>query len=140
MSEINCYGNEQVFGQVLPNWALVRLVDAIGEFKVGNFVMKEGSWGLTYCNDPSFVFDLDPQIDFTIKDPEGDPPTEGYWDTHEHYCERLQGNVEDGYRLVASCIEAGWNPKEGGLAAWLCDRMRKHLDGCNWQPELIYER
>lgn len=133
MSEINCWGNEHYFGEVFSGWALVRLVDAFGSFNVGQFEMKSGSWGLTFLNDPSFVFDLDPELEI----PEDDYYPDKYWNMLDHYTKRLSGDVEDGYRLIQSCIESGYDFREGGLSCWISHRMRLKLEACKWVPEII---
>lgn len=141
MSEINCFGDEEVYGEVIPHWYLVRLVNKIDRpYMVGHFEMKEGSWGLTYVNDPSFIFDLVP-----MKDPGDDLPDDmifakDYLDALDHYEDRLQGVVRDGYRLMNCCIEAGFDFEEGGFACWLMDRMAKFLEEKEWKPERVYRR
>lgn len=51
MSEINCFGTEEYYGEVIPGWGLVRLVSMRTKNTYMTnpmFSMKEGSWGLTY--------------------------------------------------------------------------------------------
>ena len=41
MSEINCCGDEIVYGEVVEHWCLVQLKNVVGEYKVNDNVMKE---------------------------------------------------------------------------------------------------
>jgi hypothetical protein len=130
MSEINSCGKEEVYGYVLPGWYLCRLVEATYTFRVNQFVsMNNNDWGLTTSNDPSFVFSMNP-IEVT-------EDTEDYT-TLNHYRNRLIGDAESCHQLVNACIEAGYDINEGGLAAWLCNRMWKHLEIRGWKPYTVY--
>ena len=130
MSEIDCFGTSLSIGEVLPSWHLVQMIGTKPEnpdYLVNGFVMKEGDYGLTFCNDPSFVFSMPP-----LPDPPEDCSDEewqAYLPTLKHYQERLRGaTAEDSYQLVNSCIKAGFDLEEGGLACWLADRMYKTLE------------
>lgn len=94
--------------------------------------MKEGSWGLTYCNDPDFVFDLNPMPDF----PDDIPKVpKGYWKMLRHYNSRLKADVYPFYKLVKAVIEQGWDESEGGLTCYIANRMFEFLEECNWKPQ-----
>lgn len=50
MSEINCFGDEIIYGHVVPGWSLVRLINinvTPNEYKVNGDLMGEGHIGLT---------------------------------------------------------------------------------------------
>lgn len=129
MSDINCCGKEEMYGEVVPGWMLVRLIESTQGLEVGQFVMGEGSWGLTWCSDPSFVFDLPPCLD---------DDTDHSVMVAQHYEQRLTGRVFDGYLLGKACVEAGWNEMECGLGYWLADRMYKHLEAMKWEPLRVW--
>lgn len=131
MSEINCHGDEVVYSKVIPGWYLVQLVNipsTITEpYKVNSFVMGEGDFGLTHCNDPDFVFSMPPL-------PEPDESTSSnfspekklFYKTLDHYIKRLYSSVNVSYDLVQACIEAGYNPKDDGIVAyWLLPKIYK---------------
>jgi hypothetical protein len=139
MSEINCFGDEIIYPEVVPGWHLVQLVNLIVnnpnvnvidrnvKYYVNGFEMGEGDFGLTNCNDPDFVFDMPP-----LPEPlESDESTKEFskkeklfYETLDHYIERLTSSVDIGYRLTTACIKAGYNPEEDGfVATWLIPRM-----------------
>jgi hypothetical protein len=140
MSEINCHGDEVVYSKVIPGWYLVQLVNlAINrkdlnivnkdyKFYVNGFVMGEGDFGLTNCNDPDFVFSMPPQLEpeiseFFKKHKVFSYQENLYYKTLDHYHERLCCDVPTGYRFYNNCIEAGYNPKEESLASWLMPKI-----------------
>lgn len=141
MSEINCHGDEVVYSEVVPGWSLVQLVNLTVnrkdlnivnrdyKFYVNSFVMGEGDFGLTHCNDPDFVFSLPPMLEPKMEDSSGNITEE--WLTWKknvlnHYSERLLGSVDVCYKLMSDCIEAGYNLKEdGSLVWWLLPKMYK---------------
>lgn len=132
MSEINCHGDEVVYSKVIPGWYLVQLVNipsTITEpYKVNGFVMEEGDFGLTYCNDPDFVFSMPPQLKPEISESFKKHRVFSYqenlyYETLNHYYERLCCDVPTGYRFYNDCIEAGYNPKKESLASWLLPKI-----------------
>jgi hypothetical protein len=129
MSEINCFGNEVVYSEVIPNWSLVQLVNIINrEFTVNEFVMGEGDFGLTQCNDPDFVFSMPPMLKPSKSEYFDTPEKKLYYKTRQHYYERLYGSVDTAYKLVSDCVKAGYNPTEDGiLADWLLPKMYESL-------------
>lgn len=134
MSEINCHGDEVVYSEVIPGWYLVQLVnipEGIEPFTVNGFVMGEGDFGLTNCNDPDFVFSMPP-----LPEPvESDESTSGwsaeeklFYETLEHYQDRMYGFANTCYALTKACIEAGYNPDiDGHVASWLLPKMYESL-------------
>jgi hypothetical protein len=122
MSRINCYGDEENYGEVLPGVFLVHLVNMVAVDPEGEY--EEGCWGLTFCNDPAFVFYEDPLL-------------EG---TEQHYQEQLIGQVYDCYRLWNVCLESGYNPEVDGycLGYWLREQIAKYLHD-NPNPVVVYK-
>lgn len=144
MSEINCHGDEVIYGDVIPEWYLVQLVnlavnnydlpivDRTVQLVVSGNVMGEGNFGLVCTNNPIFVFSMPPRLK---------PPTseefkrtnrfsedeELYYKTLEHYTSRLCCSVDKGYDFYVDCLEAGYNPREhnhlDGLAEWLMPKI-----------------
>lgn len=128
MSEINCHGDEVVYSEVVPGWCLVQLVNipsGIGPFTVNEFVMGEGDFGLTNCNDPDFVFSMPPKLEPEIWYDNFSYKENLYYKTLDHYHERLCCSVDTGYKLYTDCLEAGYNPKEESLASWLLPKIYK---------------
>lgn len=125
MSEINCHGDEVIYSEVIPGWSLVQLVNlAVNrkdlnivnkdyKFYVNGFVMGEGDFGLTNCNDPDFIFSMPPMLE-----PEMEDENEEWLTILNHYSERLTGDVDVCYRLMSACIEAGYNTKKDGSLVW----------------------
>jgi hypothetical protein len=128
MSEINCWGDEEHYGEVVPGYYLVRLVNVVAPDP--DEVYLEDMWGLTYCNDPDFFFHLSPCR-------EEDP---AYEEVVEHYGDRLYGDIQPCYRLWKACLQGGYRPKKHGyrLAFWLVERTARYLEKVNWLPELVY--
>lgn len=148
MSEINGFGDEENYGEVFPGWYLVRLTNKVTKtpYIVNGHEMKEGSWGLTWENDPSFVFDLDPMTDF---DEEADADIinaaknyselfpKGYLKMFNHYNSRLKANISISYLLVKAAIEQGWDEEDGGVNYYIVNQMFKFLEECNWTPKRV---
>ena len=135
MSRINIFGDEQYFGEVLPGYHLIRLVNTKPD---PEGLYKEGMWGLTYCNDPDFMFYQDPIEDPSLIDDEIECDNEDLiTETAEHYSERLWGDIQSCNRLWQSCLQAGYNPEVHGynLAYWLMDHMAKFLNEVDWKPD-----
>ena len=130
MSEIDCFGTPLSIGEVVPGWHLVQLLETKPEnpnYLVNSFVMREGDFGLTFCNDPSFVFSMPPMAE--ASDDCSDEDWQAYLPTLMHYRERLNGAYAlVSYKLVDSCVKAGFDPNKAGLACWLADRMYKVLE------------
>lgn len=141
MSEINCYGDEESYGYVLPGITLVRLTNVIAKsYRVGSrgMVMREGSYGLTISNDPFVVFNYDPLPDtmpaLTIDE-------DDYYLTLEHYRDNLDlVGIEYSYQLVQACRDSGWDIDEGGLACWLMNKVYHHLVSRNYKPLSVSKR
>ncbi len=143
MSAINCLGDEEVYGEVVEGWTLVRLVRPADykspeglrsnhqhSTKLHNDVyMFWNDWGLTQSNDPDFIFRCDP-LPKTSR-------SKKQLQRFRHYRDRLTGDVEIGYSLMAACLRAGYNPKKLRLAEWLMDRMYQHLKSLDWKPLYI---
>ena len=149
MSEINCFGDEYVYGEVVTGWTMVQLMnvpeDNNRDYKVNGFIMREGSFGLTSSNDPTFVFDLEPEIDPNPADDgtglvDFTDEERKYFSVLNHYQQRLTGTVLVGYHLVQSCINEGFDISEGGFACWLMERMAQLYIKCNKKPIRIYRR
>lgn len=120
MSRINCFGDEQYFGELVPGYGLVRLVNMIAVDPEEEY--KEGCWGVTYCNDPDFVF---------YETPGKDNFDNG---VGEHFQDRLYGDIQSCHRFWDACLKAGYNPEVDGYALgyWLADRVYNHLENCSW--------
>ncbi len=144
MSAINFLGDEEVYGEIIKGWNLVRLVKPTN-YKApkgfssysqhystlhNNVHMFWGDWGLTRLNDPDFIFRFDP-LPKTSR-------SKKYSERLRHYSECLTSNVEIGYSLMHSCLEAGYNPQKLRLAEWLMDRMYQHLKKSDWKPTHTY--
>ena len=131
MSEINCHGTEVHYEEVLPGWYLVRLLKtSTVPYMVGNFEIKNRDLGLTWSNDPSFVFGLEPIPG--IPEDQWETTEDRFWDecleVWNHYRDRLLGcTPEEGYSLIKGAIEVGYNYEEGRFHSWLCDRIYNHL-------------
>lgn len=147
MSEINCYGNEENYGEVLPGWYLVRLVNKVDtpyflyhDVDRTHFYteMKEGSWGLTQENDPDIVFNIDPFSE--IEEGASDLEWDIYINKLHHYESRLISNVEVGFNLVQAAIQAGFDLEEGGFAVWLADKLYHYLESIKYKPINIYPK
>ena len=144
MSAINTLGDEEVYGEVVEGWTLVRLVRPInykspeGLTSVHQYTaqlhndvyMFWNNWGLTSNNDPTFIFRYDP-LPKTSR-------SKKQLERFKHYSECLTSNVEAGYSLMAACLKAGYNPKKLRLAEWLMDRMYQHLKSLDWKPLQTY--
>lgn len=136
MSEINCCGDEEVYSEVFPGWVLVRLVnvdETCNIYQVNGFEMKEGSLGLTSCNDPSFVFDLEPLLANPTWEEDDSDITEEEWNKYlpvmRHYQSRLFSSVDAGFDLISAAIKVGYMPQEGGFACFLMGKMHEAFTG-----------
>jgi hypothetical protein len=153
MSEINCYGDEVFYSEVVSGWRLVQLVNipsGIGHFTVNGFVIGEGDFGLTNCNDPDFVFSMPP-----LSEPiESDESTNEFSDeeklfykTLDHYKSRMYAYANTCYKLITACVEAGYNSEEDEcIAYWLLLKMYESLQkgklGCYpyyCKPTIYYQ-
>lgn len=137
MSAINVLGDEEVYGEVVEGWFLVRLVRPAKEHRnQSNFQLSKnvcmfwGDWGLTDRNDPVFIFRFDP-LPKTSQ-------SKHYPQRFHHYLERLCGDVEKCHNLMEACLKAGYNPKKCRLAVWLMDRMYQHLKSLDWKPKYTH--
>lgn len=111
------------YGQVLPGWYLIRAQ------KDGN-LMKIHQWGLLRCNDPDFVWTVDPIVDITygMSDDQVDALPDDQWNLYrkfsnsaEKFEQSLKGDIRSGYSLYKACLEAGYDPEVDGynLSHWL---------------------
>ena len=139
MSKINCFGDEVIYPEVVPGWNLVRLVNLIvnradvnvidrtRKYYVNRFEMGEGDFGLTYCNDPDFVFSMPPMAEPSESDEsmnEFSTEEKLFYKTLDHYKSRMYGYANGCYNFVNACVKAGYNPeKDGCVAYWLLPRM-----------------
>ena len=134
-------GDEEVYGELVKDWCLVRLIrpkaslhlkEGIQDNKYldNHLQMSWGDWGLTYSNDPDFIFCNDPLPKYS--------KAKNYSAVCRIYNHQLTGPVELSYKLVESCIEAGFNLKKDKLSQWLMDKMYIHLKECNWIPKDVY--
>lgn len=123
MSRINCFGNEEYYGELVPGYGLVRLTQLVAPDPEGEY--REGCWGVTYSNDPDFTFFETPKANND--------------DIGQHYDERLYGDIQSCHRFWESCLKAGYNPEVHGYALgyWLADRIYAHLNSCNWTPQNV---
>lgn len=133
MSEINCFGTEQVLGEIVPGWWLVRLVEKHTDrpYLVNGFEMKDGDYGITCVNDPDFVLSM-PPLDPDNPDDESrtDEEDEVFSLTLRHYEERLTGPVDVCGRFYVDCCKAGYDPEEGGFVSWVmqrCHRIHRNI-------------
>jgi hypothetical protein len=149
MSEINCFGDEYVYGEVVQGWTMVQLMNVPEGnnrgYLVNGFIMKEGSFGLTSSNDPTFVFDLEPMLDPNPNDEDDGSPDfsedeKKYFEILRHYQRRLTGDVESGFDLVTSCAREGFNILEDGFTCWLMERMAQLYIKCGKKPIRIHKR
>lgn len=124
MSEINCHGDEVIYSEVIPGWCLIQLVnlavnrtdlpieDRTKEFIINGNVMGEGNFGLTFINDPTFIFSMPPMLEpcrgRSIRKYEKFSDEEKlYYKTLEHYNKRLSCPVAKGYKFYSACLKAG---------------------------------
>lgn len=114
---------------IVPN---VRLVQATKDGQE----MKSGDYGLVFCNDPSFIFSIQPEIE--PEDNDSDPQMTEYFNWQnkaEQFREQLYtsaADLERSYDLVASCVEVGYNRKEGLVSYWLFNRIATMLPNGRW--------
>lgn len=124
MSEINCFGDEIIYGEVVPGWYLVRLVNiSSNEYVVNGSLMEEGHLGLTELNDPSFIFAMDP-IPWNSQwdnDEEVTPKEDKYWEVYHHYKDRLRGDMQACHSIVDSIVRV--NRIYSSPYKFLIDRM-----------------
>jgi hypothetical protein len=141
MSRINVFGDEQYFGEILPGYHLVRLVNTIPDPEE---IYKEGMWGLTHCNDPDFVFYQNPLPVYSLgnEDDESIEDVEGLDDVADHYQDQLYGSIQECHRLWDACLRAGYDPEKHGynLAYWLLNCMFNFLESVEWKPKQISDR
>jgi hypothetical protein len=129
MSEINCFGDEIVYADVIPGWCLVQLVNLkpnrTRDYIVNGFVMNDGDFGLTNYNDPDFVFSVQPMLEPTEADSIDFVNEKRLFNkVLEHYRNRLRNDVNIGYNFVCDCIKAGYDPKKDyHIADWLLPRI-----------------
>ena len=98
------------FGQPLEGFTLMRAR------RQGND-WRKGYWGLVECNDPTFMWKSTP-----IPLSEDDMPY-GYPD---EFATALICDPNSGYRLVAACMEKGYN-QTTSLYSWLFDYLGRWL-------------
>jgi hypothetical protein len=141
MSVINILGDEEVYGELLPNWTLVKLVRPAASLHLKDYTqevtsldnylqMLWGNWGLTYSNDPSFVFSNNPLPKYS--------KAKNYYNVLTAYNAELGGPIHQCYNLYTACLEAGYREKQGSMATFIMDKMYYKLKACNWIPEKIY--
>lgn len=143
MSEINCYGDEVIYREVIPGWSLVQLVnlainkndlpivDRTRDYWVNGNVMGEGHYGLTHKDDSSFIFAMPPMLQpkefFNERKTYFTKEAEMYYEVLGHYYERLSTYVDVGYRFYLDCVAFGYNPEHNpcreSLAKWLLPKI-----------------
>jgi hypothetical protein len=131
MSEINCWGDEIIYGEVIPGWFLVRLVNinvTPNKYMVNGDLMGEGHLGLTRLNDPSFIFAMDPipwnkEWDKDIYPLQSNSEEDKYWKVYRHYRNRLKGSIEDCHNLAESIMKINNSTTYESIYAFLIDRM-----------------
>lgn len=99
--------------------------------------MKAGHWGLVESNDPTFVWDFEPLPDPTFNMSEEEQQV--FYETHTDETARLDRDEARfaeifhcsplvGWRLVESCIKAGFDPKKyGNVSYWLLNYLGQHI-------------
>ena len=142
MSVINILGDEEVYGELVKDWYLVRLVRPAVSWHLKDYIQETkyldndvqmcwGDWGLTYSNDPTFVFSNNPLSKIS--------KAKNYYSILRTYNHELNGPIHHCYSLYNSCLNAGYKAEQGLLGLWLMDRMYYKLKACNWKPEQVYE-
>lgn len=126
MSEINRFGSEERYGELILGWYLVRFRgDRICELSSG-LIMKDGDWGLTHSNDPSFTISCDPLPKYS--------KSAKYLDVANDWGKGLVGSIEDCHSLMSACILAGYNPNKERLRFWLMHHCWDYLKKMGWKP------
>ena len=126
MTEAVFYGRSDD-GFFLPGWGLFQA-------SRDGYIMKKGDWGLVQCNDPTFVWSVDPVSDPTfgmteadeereLKDPNIELKTDLFYDRFEEFNNAMQGRVSDGWALMDAAIKAGFNPEDHFFNYWLFHKL-----------------
>jgi hypothetical protein len=142
MSVINILGDEETYGELVKHWYLVRLVRPAASLHLkdytqettlldNNLQMLWGNWGLTYSNDPSFVFSKNPLPKYSR--------AKNYYKVLRQYMNELSGPIHQCYNLYNACLEVGYKDKQGSIAIFIMDKMYYKLKACNWKPEHVSE-
>ncbi len=130
MSLINLNCKEIVWGEIFPGCGLIQIGDLFEEDKpyvADNGVEGlKGRFGLTFCNDPAFIFTLPPIFDsiWGLTDEEVDDlfdePIE--YDIYQEnfkifqqFDRELNGDFHNHVSLYLAITAAGWNQEEHGF-------------------------
>jgi len=120
------YGTERVWYNILEPFSLVQIVDVRGEYKVGmgehDRIMREGFYGLTLSNDPSFIFEFRPLPIFS--DEEFEKAIEEKTIDFGEYLERQSywegqfaiAYFNDHLALYNACRSKGYDREDDGYA------------------------
>lgn len=110
---------ELVIQDIIPGYILTRAkIDYIVE---GQTIWPAGYYGVVFCNDPEFVF---PELPA----PPGDDDAPNEFDTIVRQVEEFGFTMDQGYRFVCACIQAGYNPQEDGVVMyWFLEHVYKKL-------------
>lgn len=112
-----CVVNPLYFGQPIPGYTLILAR------REGND-MPLGSWGLVECNDPTFTF----TFDFNLQ-----PDTDGWTDALWKVWRDFNVHPTAGYDLVTACMSIGYS-KGDIFIEWLMLHLRSWL--IKTQPEV----
>ena len=116
--------------EVLPGYFLVKATEN------GNY-MNRGDWGLVRCNDPDYIWSINPVRDPAdgLTDEQIDTLTDGVFEGYDRAVKNLEESLNKGcfdkaVWLGTSMKQAGYRPKKHGYrgACWLCNYLAKFLE------------
>ena len=145
MSEIDIHGHEELYGEPFEGVNLVRLINSDGKYTVNGEVMREGNWGLTFSNDPFFIFSMDPVLDpdydeLLVTDEDWTEELEEqfhkFMEVAAHYNERTHVDLGTVHRLLKTLTKHGYDEeKHGGPHFYLVHHLYLHLESVGWKPQ-----
>ena len=123
-----CAESYSIDDDFLPGWSLQRARKDSGATTGFGKEWKTRQLALVRCNDPDFIFTVEPIKDpyFYDDDPEGVFDGE-MLDVSLDICEDLRGDPEPCYHLYRAALEAGYN-EEVPFSSWLMQRMAEAVE------------
>ena len=121
--------------EVLPGWFLVKA-------QKDGHSMKAGNYGLVVCNDPSFIFNIEPAVDpldgMSDEQIEALDKNDVLWELSKVWSQKaydFTNNIEltyymmSVYELVSAGIKAGYNEEVDGynFENWLFNHLGKFI-------------
>jgi hypothetical protein len=125
LAETIMFNNEE---KVLPDFYLVQATKDGGSLQANDY-------GLVRCNDPSFVFSVEPELNPDPNDTfENDKEFERWIDKTTQFENQLMesaSGMKDVALLVAGCYQMGYTDSDGSLEQWLFNYLAQFLKGNN---------